>query len=152
MEGQPVFPRVQRGRGNESGLPCEGCGLPDNEACLAAEAGDAKVFRPVEAGGVGGKVGLLPCVVRLVDVLLIRQRDMFFGDSALQFDDVLGADVRVSESGEFEQSRNVRLIFGLEVAHARTVGKVVFAVGHFQAALQQVGGIVLGVVKAGSDP
>src|SRR5580693_9064913 len=77
---------------------------------------------------------------------------MCFGDSVLQSNDVLGAGVRVGESGKLEQSRNVRLIFGSEAAHARTVGKVIFAVGHFQAALQQIGGIVLGVVEAGCDP
>jgi hypothetical protein len=70
----------------------------------------------------------------------------------LQFDDVLGADVRVGESGKLEQSGNVPLIFGADVTHALTVGKVVFAVGHFQAALQQVGGPTLWVVEAGCHP
>src|SRR5580704_18810295 len=87
-----------------------------------------------------------------MDVVLIRKGNMFFGDGVLQFDDVLGAQLRIGESGELEQSGNVCLIFGADVAHALTLGKVVFAVGHFEATLQQVGGIVLGVVKAGCDP
>src|ERR1700722_8898850 len=77
---------------------------------------------------------------------------MFFGDGVFEFDDVLGAEIRVRESGKFEQSGNVRLIFGADFAHAITRGKIIFAVGHIQAALQQVGGIVFGVVKAGCDP
>src|SRR5208282_2309766 len=103
-------------------------------------------------GGGGGEVNWLPGVVRLVDVVLIRQGNVCFGDGVLQFDDVLGADVRVCESGKLEQSGNVRLIFGSEAAHALTVGKVVFAVGQFQSTLHQVGGIVPRVIKAGCDP
>src|SRR5271170_6972171 len=56
VEGKPVSPCVQHRGGNESRLPCEGCGLPDNEAGLAAETGATKVLNPVEAGGVCGEV------------------------------------------------------------------------------------------------
>src|SRR5271169_7187463 len=96
VEGQPVFPRVERRRGDESGLSGEGCGLPDDEAGLATETGAAKVLCPVEAGGVGSEIGLLPGVVRLVNILLIRQGDMFFGDGVLQFDDALGSSASVN--------------------------------------------------------
>ena len=102
VENQPIFPCVERGGGNESGLSGEGCGLPDDEAGLPAETGAAEVLRPVEAGGVGSEVGLLPGVVRLMDVPLIRQGNMFFGDGVLQFDDVLSADVRVGKAGQLE--------------------------------------------------
>src|SRR5208282_2767136 len=152
VEGQPVSPRVEFRGSNESRLSGEGRRLPHDEAGLATEAGAAKVRCPVEAGGACGEVSLLPGVVRLVDVVLIRQWNVFFGDGVLQFDDVLGADVRVGESGKLEQSGNVPLIFGADVTHALAVGKVVFAVGHFQAALQQVGGPTLWVVEAGRYP
>jgi len=152
VEDQPVFPCAERRGGNESGLSGEGGGLPDDETCLPAETRATKVLRPVEARGVGDEVFLLPGVVRLVNVVLIRQGNMFFGDVVLQFNDMLGTDAGVAEASQLEQSGNVRLIFGADVTHAVAVGKVVFAVGHFQAALQQVGGIVLGVVKAGGDP
>ena len=62
-----------------------------------AESRAAKVFCPVEARGVDGEIGLLPSVVRLVDVVLTRQGDMFFGDGVLQFDDVCGAGVAAAE-------------------------------------------------------
>src|SRR5208282_3562691 len=52
-EGQPVSPCVEFRGGDESGLPCEGRGLPDDEAGLATETSAAKVLCPVEAGGVG---------------------------------------------------------------------------------------------------
>src|SRR5580658_9179091 len=44
------------------------------------------------------------------------------------------------------------MIFGAAAGPDLTVGRVVLAVGHFEATLQQVGGIELGVVKAGCDP
>ena len=46
----------------------------------------------------------------------------------------------------------MRLIRGADVAHVRIVGKVIFAIGKLQAALQDVGGIVPGIVEAGSHP
>ena len=152
VERQPVFPGVEIGGGDESGFAGEGCGLPDDEAGLVAEAGGAKVLCPVQAGGFGGKVGLLPGVVGFVDVLVLGEGQMFFGDGMLQIDNALGAGVGVGESRELEHGRDVRLVLGANVAHALGVGEVVLAVGQLQSALQQVGGIVLGVVEAGRDP
>ena len=104
MEGQPVFPGIQRGRRDKSGLPGEGCKLPDDEGGLLAEPGAMEVLRPVEASCFGGEVGLLPGIVRLFDVLLIRQSDMFFGDGVLQFDNMPGANLRVSESASLSSA------------------------------------------------
>src|SRR5580693_8613991 len=63
VERQPVFPGFEIGGGDESGFAGEGCRLPDDEAGLIAEAGGAKVFCPIQAGGFGGKVGWLQGVV-----------------------------------------------------------------------------------------
>ena len=49
----------------DPGLSSEGGGLPDDETRLLAETRAAKVFCPVEAGGLGGKVGSLPSLVNL---------------------------------------------------------------------------------------
>ena len=152
MERQPVLPRVQRGGGDQSRLPGKGGWLPDDKAGLLAEAGAAEVLRPVEAGGLHCEIGLLPGVIGFMDVFVLRQADVFFRDGMFQLDDALGARVRVRESRKLKHGRDVGLIFGADVAHAVAVGEVVFAVGQLQAALQQVGGIVVGIVEAGRDP
>ncbi len=107
VERQPVFPRLQRDRSDQSRLSGEGGGLPDDETCLLAETRSVKVFCPVEAGGVGGEVGLLPSVVSLMDVLLVRVADMLFGDGVLQFDDVRATRVAVAEFRELQDRRDV---------------------------------------------
>ena len=44
------------------------------------------------------------------------------------------------------------LVFRADGLHAVGVGEVVVAIGEFGAALEKIGGIVVGVVEAGSDP
>src|SRR5215469_13426178 len=55
VEGQPVFPCVERRGGDESGLSSESRGFPNEDAGLAAETRAAKVLRPIEAGSLGGE-------------------------------------------------------------------------------------------------
>jgi hypothetical protein len=46
-------------------------------------------FRPVKAGSLGGEIGLLPVIVPVLDILLVREGNVLFGDSVLQFHDML---------------------------------------------------------------
>ena len=150
--GEPVLPGVQRSGGHQSGLAGEGGGLPHDEAGLLAESSATEVHRPIKAGGLGGEVSLRPGVVRLVDVVVLRQAEVLFRDGMLQRDDALGASVGVGESRQLEHGGDVRLILSANVAHVRAVRKVIVAVGQLHSALHQVGGVVLGIVEAGSHP
>ena len=46
----------------------------------------------------------------------------------------------------------MRLVLGANVEHTVGDGEVVVAVGQLDAALEEVGGVVVGVVEAGGDP
>ena len=93
----------ERGGSDESGLPSERGGLPDHKTGLAAESSAPKILCPVEAGGFGGEVCLRPCVVGFLDVFIFGSAQVFCRDGMLQFNDVLSASVRVSESGQLER-------------------------------------------------
>ncbi len=56
------------------------------------------------------------------------------------------------KAGQLQHGRDVRLILGAHLLHVLVVGEVVLAVGKLQAALQQVGGVMIGIVEAGRDP
>ena len=120
-------------------------------ACLLSPA-PPKILGPVQARSFGREVGLLPGVVGLVDVLVLRQGQMFLRDGVLQRDNALGACVRVGESRQLEHGRDVRLILGADVTHVLVIGQVVLAIRQLQPALHDVGGVVIGIVEAGSDP
>src|SRR5580658_667921 len=100
--------------------------------------------RPSLSSGPQARIGTIATPV--------REGDMLFGDSVLQFDDVHCASVGVAESREPQDRRDVRLILAAYVAHFGAIGKVVFAVRHFEAALQQIRYVTLWVVEAGSYP
>src|SRR4051794_20771007 len=77
---------------------------------------------------------------------------MLLRDGPLKFKDASGARGRVGESGELKHLRDVRLVFRAELDHARTVGEIVVAIRKLQTSLQKIGGVMIGVVEAGSDP
>ncbi len=152
VEGQPVFPRVERCGGCEGGLAFEGGRLPDVEGLLRGEPGGAEILGPVEAGCLGGKVGGGPEIVGAVDVFVVGERDLLGGDGLFEGEDVLGALFGVVETSEAEHRRHVGGVLGEDVLHVRRVGEVVIAAGEEIAALEEIGGVVIGIVEAGSDP
>src|SRR4029077_286954 len=77
---------------------------------------------------------------------------VFFRDGMFQLDDALGPAVRVTESRKLQHGGDVGLIFRADVAHAVVAGQVVFSIGQLQAALHQVGRVVVRVVKIRRDP
>ena len=150
--GEEIFPGVDGLRGDEGGFAGEGGGLPDDEDVLLVEAGGAEERGPVEAGGFGGEVGRVPGIVGFVDVFAVGEGDLLFGDGGFEGEDTGGAGFGIGEAGEAEHGGDVGLVLGANLLHAGGVGEVVVAVGKLDAALEEVGGVVVGVVEAGSDP
>ena len=93
--GEEVFPGVDGLGGDESGFAGEGGGLPDDEGLLFLQAGGAEEFGPVEAGGFGGEVGWVPGVVCFVDVFVVGERDLHFGDGGFEGEDAGSASVGI---------------------------------------------------------
>ena len=139
-------------RFDEGGFAGKGGGLPDDEGLLLVEAGGLEELGPVEAGGFGGEVGDGPDVVGLVDVFGFGEGDLFFGDGVLEGEDAFRADGAVGDSGELEHFGDVDAVFCADLFHVGSVGEVVVAVGKLDAALEKVGGVVVGIVEAGCDP
>ena len=150
--GEEVLPCVEGLRGYEGGFAGEGGGLPDDEDFLLVDAGGAEELGPVEAGSFGGEVGGGPGVVGVVDVFAVGEGDLGFGDSGFEGEDAGGAGFGVGEAGETEHRGDVGLILFADLLHVGRVGEVVVAIGKFEAALEEIGGVVVGVVEAGSDP
>ena len=149
---EPVLPGVQRRRGHQSRLARKGRGLPHDEAGLLAQPRALEIRSPVQARRFGGEVCLRPSVVGLMDVIVVGQAEMLFRNGMFQLHDALGTSVSIRESRELEHGRDVRLILGADVTHTLAVGKVIFAVGQLHPALQQVSGVMVGIVEARSHP
>ena len=77
---------------------------------------------------------------------------MRLSDGVFEGDDTRGALVGVVEAGEFQDGCDVLPVLREDVAHRGAVREVVFAVGKLEAALHEVGVVVIGVVEAGRDP
>src|SRR5262249_24587499 len=117
------------------------------ELSLFTQTGRAKEFVPIQSRRLHAKIGLAPCIVRLLDVLALRQTHVLPSDRVSQRDDAPGAQLSVRNLGELEQSGYVYLILFARVAHLSRIGQVVFAVRHLQTTLHQVSGVVTGIVK-----
>ncbi len=152
MEDEVVLPGGEGGGGDQGGFALEGGGLPDVEGFLGSEAGGAEVLGPVEAGGLGGEVGGEPEVVGVLDVFVVGERDVLGGDGVLEGEDAGGAGFGIGEAGEAEEVGDVGGVLGADLLHVRGVVEVVVAGGKDEATLHEVGGVVVGVVEAGSYP
>jgi hypothetical protein len=133
-------------------LTLEGFGLPDNETALLADAGSAKILGPVQAWSFSRKVSLSPGVVGCVDVFVIGQAAMDLRNGVLEFKNACRAGIRICESGEFQNCGDMALILCAQVARVLVVAEVIFTIRQLQSALQQIGGIVLRIIEARSDP
>src|SRR5262249_43620195 len=76
VEGEPVFPGIKRGGGDEGCFGGERSWLPNDEALLLAQSGAAEILGPIEAGSLFREILRRPRIVRLVDVLAVRQAEM----------------------------------------------------------------------------
>src|SRR5262245_57440969 len=77
---------------------------------------------------------------------------MHVGNLCLQFEDAIGALGGVADSGQSQHRGDVTAIELTGSRHMRRGGEIVFAVGHSQAALEQVWDIVLGIIERLRDP
>ena len=126
--GQPVLPGFERSGGDQSRFSGERRRLPHDKTFLFAESCALKILGPLQAGSFGIEIAQRPGVVGLVNVIVFRQADMFFGNRVLQLDDASGASVGIVESCELQHRGHVRLVLGARLAHCIAIGKVIFAV------------------------
>jgi hypothetical protein len=87
-----------------------------------------------------------------VDVFAVGEGDLLFGNGCLEGEHAHGASFWVGEAGEAKHRRDVGLIFFADFFHAVGVREVVVAIGQLDASLEEVGGVMVGVVEAGGDP
>ena len=143
VEGQPVFPGFERCRLHEGGFTRECLRLPYVEAVDVVQAGAAEIFFPIKARSLGGEVGALPDVVRFVDVLIFGQGSMGLRNRMLQFNDLPGAGFWIGEAGQFHHRGHMRLVLGANALHVLAFAKVVLTVRQLNAALHEIGKIMI---------
>ncbi len=152
VEGEEVFPGGEGLRGDEGGLTGKGGGLPDDKGALGAEAGGGEEGWPIQAGSLGGEVRGRPGIVGVLDIFAVGERDVSAGDGGLKGEDAVGPGFGIGETGELEHGDDVGFVFRAGLLHGRRVGEVVVAIGEGEAALEEVGCVVVGIVEPGSDP
>ena len=119
---------------------------------VPGQPGALEEGRPVHARRVGCEVLHGPGVVALQDVGRIFARGVRLGDLRLQRKHLGRARFAVGVAGQLEHGGDVLLVLGAQVRHLRAVGQVVGAVGHAQAALQQVRHVARRVGQALGNP
>ena len=87
-----------------------------------------------------------------MNVFVIGKAGVRFRDRVFQGDHASCACIRVVKSGEPKHGRDMGLIFRLNLLHVGAVAQIVLAVGQLDATLQQIRMVMLGIVKARSDP
>jgi hypothetical protein len=93
-----------------------------------------------------------PKYVGLADVARGLPGPVGLGDPVLQPDDPFGLTGAVPHAGQSEQSRDMLLVLGADLAHRRGGVGVVGPVGQAESALQQEGGVVGGIVQVLRHP
>ena len=95
VERQPVFPGVERGRGDQRGLAGEGGRLPDDKArLLCSRPAPRKYSAQSRPGALAAKSACFQVLLALWMSSIVREADVFFRDGVFQLDDALGARVR----------------------------------------------------------
>ena len=158
-EGEVVLPGRERLRGGQGGDAGDRARVPDHQRAHlrapGAETGGVEEGRPVQAGRPGGELGERPAIVGALHLHRLGARRM--GGRDLRFEGVdpvgaTGALPGLAESGELEQAGDVGAVLGLQSGARRVGGGVVVAVGHAEAALQQIGGVLRRIVEVRRDP
>ena len=72
-------------------------------------------------------------------VLRVDRADLRLGDLHLEIEDAAGPRRRVGDADQVQQVGDIGAIGGADADHVRRVGEVIIAVGHAEAALQQIG-------------
>jgi hypothetical protein len=126
--------------------------MPDDKARRLVQAGSFKELGPVEARRVGREVPARPRVVGLEHIRRFLPRRVRPRQLVLEVINATGPRLGVVHAAQAENRGDVLAIPGPQPFHPDTVGEVVGAVRHPQPALQQVGSVVLRVVKALDHP
>ena len=138
MESHPVLPALDRLAGDERGETFDRVRLPDDEGRLLVESGGGEINVPIEPRRIGRKLGDGAGIISLVHIFARRPIEMRGGDLGFKSHDPRCSRGRIAYAGKFEQVAHVGLIGGAMFCHLRFVGKVIFAVGHAESALQKI--------------
>src|SRR5262249_2675814 len=91
MEGEVVFPSIQRIFSCESRAASHGAWLPANKAWRRVQAGSGEVCAPIQTRRVRGEIGAAPGVVCLDHVVRIGACRVRLRDGDLKIEDALRA-------------------------------------------------------------
>ena len=142
-----VLPQLEVFTADQGGRSGHSRGLPNDEFRLAGNSGCRKISVPIHAGGFDVEVGAFPRVVLLEDVGGIGVWGVGLRDPNFKRQDSRGLGFRVCNACQFQDRRDVRLVLSAQLGHFRRRIEVVVAIGHSQAALQQVENVVVRVRK-----
>src|SRR5471032_300312 len=152
MEAQVVAPHIQRRGRHQRRDAADRAGLPDAEALLRRQPGGVKIRAPVQARRLVREFVAAPHLVGLRQVGRRLRRGMGGGDAGFQRDDAPRPGGGVGKAGLLQHGGHVVAVGRQHRFLAGVVGQVEAALRQAQAALQQVGHVVRGVVQAGGDP
>src|SRR5436190_20549618 len=111
--------------------------MPDDERALPLESGGTEVRRPVDTRRLCVEILARPGL-RLVDVPRVLACGVDARNSSFEVDDPLRLPVRIADARQAEHLHYVGAVLRTRLGHLRVVREVVLAIGHSDAALQQV--------------
>ena len=151
VEGEPVLPDAERDLLHQRGEPLDGGGLPDHHGGLRLESGGGEERRPVDAGCALAELGALPGG-GVPDLERLGPGGVHVRDAGFEFDDAGRLLVRRLDAGEPEHLRDVSAVRIADGGHLGVGGEVVLAIGHPEAALEEVAGVDAGLVQVRRHP
>jgi len=126
--------------------------MPDEDLRLRREARRGEVRGPIDARRLRRELCERPRIVRLLHVDGVRSRRVRLRYFSFKVVDARRAIRRVIEARELQHGGDVLAIFFLQLDVVRVGAEVVLAVGHAEAALQEIRDIDGGIGEVGRDP
>ena len=139
VEGEPVFPGLQRLRRDQRREPGDRAGMICAEALLAGElrAGEKRV--PIDAGRAPREVGACPHRRRIGEVFALSPGGVCACDRHFEIVDALRLGARVGGASQRQHLLDIGAILAANGRHRGIVREIIFALRQPQAALQDVG-------------
>ena len=109
------------------------------EGLLLAELSACEKGVPVDAGCLGGKVGALPLGGRVLEVLTLLARQVRLGDLHFEIIDPLRLALGIGNAGLGQELSHIGAVLAAQLRHLGIVRQVIFALGHAEPALEDIG-------------
>ena len=152
MEGQIVFPHIERLRRRELGSSLDRAGLCEDDLVEIADADGAQIVAPVETGNLAVELSDRGRIVELVDLPRLRLRPVGRRDLLLEIVDALRLGGRIGNSRQLEHVADMRDVFPADFDETRLIDEIVIAVGQPEPALAEIARIDAIILEIEFDP